>query len=246
MATITSLPPAATPLTGTEVVVADQLVAGVLTTVKVSLSEISAGVLPQSPNTILAGPVSGVAALPAFRTLADADLASTSAALTGAAYITFTGEVTINGTCGALNMNGDGSTLNRIYDDSNNALAIRTGTSSSTNYFVFGSTGVFEARSGGGQFACPITNDIGTVAAYSDVAPSAWAFGASPATYQNTNAYGVFINIFGVTAAGTIVKISKDNSTFFTVANSGCYVPPGFYLQLTYSTTPLGATIIPM
>ncbi len=75
MATITSLPAASTPLIGSEVVAADQLVNGVLTTVKVPMSEINGGVsTPQSPNVVFAGPVSGSSALPTFRAISGLDL----------------------------------------------------------------------------------------------------------------------------------------------------------------------------
>ena len=97
----------------------------------------------------------------------------------------------------------------------------------------------------------PINNNIGTVAAYSAVAPSAVTVGASPWVYQNTNAYGVFMYIYGITAVGTSLAVSANNSTYVTTHSGGTdyeqYVPPGFYAQFTFSTAPSGgAAIVPI
>ena len=95
-----------------------------------------------------------------------------------------------------------------------------------------------------------ITNNIGTVAAYSNIVPSSLTVGASPWVYQNTNAYGVFVYFSGLTLAGTSLQISKDNGTYFTVGDNtsiSVYLPPGFYFKLTYTTPPTASpTLVPM
>lgn len=78
--------PAATTLGGTELFEAVQTAAGVGNSVKVSASLIASFVAtsvipllpPQTANTVLAGPTSGGAAVPAFRALANADLPAQS------------------------------------------------------------------------------------------------------------------------------------------------------------------------
>ena len=169
-----------------------------------------------------------------------------------AATQTWTGANTFTATLAPqeIALNQAGSTFNLIYDSGSNTLGVRTGSSTAAGYFKFGATGIFSALSGGGSFAGPITNNIGTVAAYSAVAPSAVTVGASPWVYQNTNAYGVFLHIYGVTAVGSSLAVSANNSTYVTVATGGgdesTYVPPGFYAQFTFSTAPSGATIVPV
>ena len=80
------------------------------------------------------------------------------------------------------------------------------------------------------------------------LAPSSLTAGASPWTWQNTNAYGVFFCIYGALGSSGAVKLSANNSTYFQVAAapSQIYVPPGFYVQVTYSLTPPGVTIVPI
>jgi hypothetical protein len=79
------------------------------------------------------------------------------------------------------------------------------------------------------------------------IAPSLLAIGTSPWTYQNTNAYGVFVYFTGVTAIGTTLQISKDNSTYYSIGDAGnmqCYLPAGWYFKLTYSTAPSDDPVI--
>ncbi len=204
----------------------------------------------QSQNEIFASP-SGAAGAPGFRSLVLADLPAGVGEL--AATQTWSGANTFSQPTSiisvVLNQSGTSSS-NLLYDAGSNSIGVRAGSSTAEVYFSFEGTGIFKALSGGGSFSGPITNNIGTVAAYSAVAPSAVTVGASPWTYQNTNAYGVFLHIYGVTAVGSSLAVSANNSTYVTVATGGgdesTYVPPGFYAQFTFSTAPSGATIVPV
>ncbi len=98
----------------------------------------------------------------------------------------------------------------------------------------------------------PSSNTTGKIAAVNfatGIAPSALTIGASPWVYQNTNAYGVFYTYYGGTLSGSSVAISADNSTYVSLGDEvtgTCYVPPGFYVKYTYTTAPLGVTIVPI
>ena len=204
----------------------------------------------QSQNEVFASP-SGAAGAPGFRSLVLGDLPAGVGELAATqrwtGVNTFTQATSISSV--VLNQSGT-SSANALYDGGSNSIGVRAGPSTAEVYFSFEATGIFKASSGGGSFAGPITNNIGTVAAYSAVAPSAVTVGASPWTYQNTNAYGVFLHIYGVTAVGSSLAVSANNSTYVTVATGGgdesTYVPPGFYAQFTFTTAPSGASIVPV
>ena len=215
-----------------------------------SSGTLTLGLASQSQNEVFASP-SGAAGAPGFRSLVLGDLPAgvgeLAATQTWTGVNTFTQATSISSV--VLNQSGT-SSANLLYDAGSNSIGVRAGPSTAEVYFSFEATGIFKATSGGGSFAGPITDNIGTVAAYSAVAPSAVTVGASPWTYQNTNAYGVFLHIYGVTAVGSSLQVSKDNSTYITVASGGgdesTYVPPGFYAKFTFSTAPIGASIVPV
>lgn len=225
---------------------------------------LTAAYASQTANYVFAAP-NGAAGTPGFRSLVLGDLPAgvgeLAAAQTWTGNNTFNGE--IYGTLVTLNTSGSNQTLYISDAGSNGANIKLTGngaTTPSKSLRVFGgefnivndaytATLLTLDDSGNLYLKGNVNNNIGTVAAYSAVAPSAVTVGASPWTYQNTNPYGVFMYFTGVTQTGTSLQISKDNSTFFTTGdavNMSVYVPPGFYAKLTYTTAPSGLVVVPM
>ena len=218
----------------------------------------------QAQNEIFASP-NGAAGAPGFRSLVLGDLPAgvgeLAAAQTWTGANTYTEGLQINGLNAnggqvVLNLNGTGYNTILRNDNSSFFILLSGSTGGSFNSFrpfaIDLSTAALslDGSGAGATFGGAIYNHIGTVAAYSAVAPSAVTVGASPWVYQNTNAYGVFLHIYGVTAAGSSLQVSKDNSTYVTVASGGgdesTYVPPGFYAKFTFSTAPSGASIVPI
>ena len=218
----------------------------------------------QSQNEVFASP-SGAAGAPGFRSLVLGDLPAgvgeLAAAQTWTGANTYTEGLQINGgnaTGGQVALNANGTGYNTILRNDGFSFYILLSGSTGGSFNSFRPFAIdlstaaltLDASGAGAKFGGAIYNHIGTVAAYSAVAPSAVTVGASPWVYQNTNAYGVFLHIYGVTAVGSSLQVSKDNSTYVTVASGGAdestYVPPGFYAKFTFSTAPSGASIVPV
>lgn len=219
----------------------------------------------QSQNEVFASP-SGAAGAPGFRSLVLGDLPAGVGEL--AATQTWTGNNTFNGEIYGnlltLNTSGSNQTLYISDAGSNGANIKLTGNGATTpSKFLRVFSGEFNIinsaftatlltldDSGNLSVTGNVNNNIGQVAAYSAVAPSAVTVGASPWVYQNTNAYGVFLYIYGITAAGSSLAVSANNSTYVTTHSGGTdyeqYVPPGFYAKFTFSTAPSGASIVPI
>ena len=264
MATFQSLPPAITPLTGNEVIALNQEQNGIVVTAQAPVSALGPGSASQPANLVFASP-NGAAGAPGFRSLVLGDLPAglgeLAAAQTWTGSNTFNGE--IYGNLLTLNTSGSKQTL-YISDAGGNGANIKlTGNGATTpSKFLRVFNGVFNIinsaytaalltldDSGNLSVTGNVNNNIGHVAAYSGVAPSSLTIGASPWVWQNTNAYGVFVYFDGVTAAGTGLQISQNNSTYYSVGDAtalSVYVPPGFYMKLSYTTLPGGCTLVPV
>ena len=208
----------------------------------------------QSQNEVFASP-SGAAGAPGFRSLVLGDLPAGVGQLAATQTWTGTnmfndgggqGAVTIVATGGngaSMQFQGPGTTT------PNKSIRVFSGDLEVMNS-AYSAAILTLSDAGALSVPSPITNNIGTVAAYSAVAPSAVTVGASPWVYQNTNAYGVFLYIYGITAVGSSLAVSANNSTYVTTHSGGTdyeqYVPPGFYAQFTFSTAPSGAAIVPI
>ena len=218
----------------------------------------------QSQNEVFASP-SGAAGAPGFRSLVLGDLPAgvgeLAAAQTWTGANTYTAGLQINGVNAnggqvALNLNGTGYNTILRNDNSYFYILLSDSTGGSFNSFrpftidLATAALSLDGSGAGATFGGPVYNNVGTVAAYSAVAPSAVTVGASPWVYQNTNAYGVFLYIYGITAAGSSLAVSANNSTYVTTHSGGTdyeqYVPPGFYAKFTFSTAPSGASIVPI
>lgn len=200
----------------------------------------------QAGNLVLASPA-GATGAPTFRALVAADIPSTIPTL--AANNTFTGINTFS--TNSTNIlsaafNEAGSTSNLIYDGGSNSIAIRSGASTAVKYWTLDALGNFNCLNGG----LIATGTLKGSNFNTGIAPSTLTPGASPWTWQNTNAYGVFFYWVGSGGSGFAQKISADNSTFYTVNDTQdttpIYVPSGWYLQTTYVTAPTTVTIVPV
>jgi len=214
----------------------------------------------QTANEFFASP-NGADGAPTFRSLALADLPAGVAEL--GATQTFTGVNTltqglqINGISAndgqvVLSLNGTG--YNAILRNDNNSLYILL---SGPTGGTFNSLRPLSINLSTGELSCDGTG-VGTTFGgkitssnfNTGIAPSSIAIGASPWTYQNTNSYGVFMSLLGVTnvEADLTTRISADNWTFVTVGNEFCYIPSGWYLKVTYRapSAPTGASIVPI
>lgn len=264
MATFQSLPPATIPLTGNEVVALNQEQNGIVVTAQAPVSALVSVPASQLANLVFASP-NGASGAPSFRSLVLGDLPAGVGEL--AANQTWTGanvfnlgvqfnEATANG--GQVVISAAGTGYNVIFrnDDVSFYILLSGSTGGTFNslrpFYVNLATGAlnFDGTGAGATFGGSVKNNVGTVAAYSGVAPSSLTVGVSPWVYQNTNAYGVFLHIYGVTAGGSSLAVSADNSTYVTVVTGAViestYVPPGFYAKFTFSTAPSGASIVPV
>ncbi len=210
----------------------------------------------KAANVVFAGP-NGAAGAPSFRALVAADIPSLSASYLSAGGGTVSGQTTIQ-TSSLINS----LVISDQGINGSNLQLIGNGTSA-PNKYLRSRDGLFDILNSGYSATIFSLDDSGNIADVNNItatgalkgsnfntglAPSSLTAGASPWTWQNTNAYGVFFCIFGGLGISGAVKLSANNSTYFTVAETSCqiYVQPGFYIQVVYSTTPPGVTIVPI
>lgn len=220
----------------------------------------------QGANLVLASP-SGAAGAPTFRSLVSADLPS-SVAYTNVANTFSTNQIFSNDSAA-----GTGNISFIIGHSGANDVYVFPNASSSVAYYnplsQVNDVTIIYAVSGAGTPATGLvigswggssgirfapdgvpSNALGILTAYTALAPSTLTPGASPWTWQNTNAYGVFFSAWGDLGTTTALKLSKDNVTYYTISEAPnlppIYVPPGFYVQVTFTTAPAGVTIVPV
>ena len=219
----------------------------------------------QTANTFFAAP-SGVAGAPDFRSLVFADLPAANvpnltSANTFTAINTFSNNQPASSAIESINIghsgandiviapNVGGGSYNTIAQPNDAAFiyAISGEGTPATGLVIapYGPTGGIRLAADGVP-----SNAIGILTAYTALAPSTLTPGASPWTWQNTNAYGVFFCTVGALGSGANLVISKDNVTLYIISDNQApppiYVPPGFYIVVSYSTAPTSVTIVPV
>ena len=102
------------------------------------------------------------------------------------------------------------------------------------------------AVTGNASISGSLTVAGGSVPSWKSIAPSTFSMTGSPFSFQNTNAYGLFVSIQGTT--GQVVSVSKDNVTFSQVGtlSADFVLPPGWYMKVTYTTTPTNGIYYPL
>ena len=266
MATFESLPQAVLPLTGNEIIPVNQEQNGIVVTAQAPVSALVSVPASQLANLVFASP-NGAAGAPDFRSLVFADLPAANvpnltSANTFTASNTFsndsaagTSNTSVNiGHSGATDIgiapNTGAGTLNPIVqaNDAVIAYAMSGAETPATGLVI----APYATVAGGLRFAADgvPSNATGILTAYTTLAPSTLTAGASPWTWQNTNAYGVFFCTVGALGSGANLVISKDNVTFYIISDNQTpppiYVPPGFYIVVSYSIAPTSVTIVPV